>query len=145
MLAGYYDRGIRGFPQDSAKANELLLKAGELGCADAYFNLGNAFHTQIDKKKAKHYWELAAMNGCVQARHNLGCMEAQAGNYHRAYKHYIISAKAGFKLSLDSVKEGFMKGLITKEEYTKTLRAYQKSQDEMKSEARDKALVAPVL
>ena len=30
-LAGLYERGIMGIPQDSAKANELYLKAGELG------------------------------------------------------------------------------------------------------------------
>ena len=31
MLASYYARGIMGMPQDQQKANELLLKAGELG------------------------------------------------------------------------------------------------------------------
>ena len=42
MLAGLYTRGIMGMPQDRAKANELCLKAGELGHAGAYCNLGNA-------------------------------------------------------------------------------------------------------
>ena len=28
---------------------------------------------EVDKKKAKYYYELAAMNGDVQARYNLGC------------------------------------------------------------------------
>ena len=37
------------------------------------------------------------------------------------------------------MKKGFMSGVVTKEEYESTLRAYQKSVDEMKSEARDKA------
>ena len=32
-----------------------------------------------------------------------------------------------------------MAGHVTKEEYAKTLREYQKSQDEMKSDMRDKA------
>ena len=32
-----------------------------------------------------------------------------------------------------------MDGYVTKEEYANTLREYQKSQDEMKSDARDKA------
>ena len=30
---------------------------------------------EIDEKKAEHYYELAAMNGSVHARHNLGCAE----------------------------------------------------------------------
>ena len=60
------------------------------------FNLGNSYNfgrgVEVDEKKAKHYYELAAMNGDVAARHNLGCDEVDAGNYHRAMKHYIISA-----------------------------------------------------
>ena len=39
----------------------------------------------------------------------------------------------------DAVKDGFMKGYVTKDEYANTLRAYQKIQDEMKSDQRDKA------
>ena len=93
----------------------------------------------MDKKKAKHYLELSAMNGCSQARHNLGCMEGEAGNVHRAYKHYILAAKAGFKRSLESVKEGYMDGIVTKDEYANTLRAFQSQQDEMKSDARERA------
>ena len=71
-----------------------------------------------------HYFELAAMNGDVKARHNLGYIEAQAGNFLRAYKHLILSARAGYKQSLEAVKQGFMKGLVTKEEYAQALRAY---------------------
>ena len=36
MLAGSYAQGSMGMPQHLAKANELYLKAGELGCAGAY-------------------------------------------------------------------------------------------------------------
>ena len=47
----------------------------------------------------------------------------------------MIAASAGL------VKEGYTAGYVnvTKDEYANTLRAYQKSVDEMKSEARDKA------
>ena len=145
-LGTWYDYGDRGIPQDWAKANELYLKAGELGSSEAYYNLGiaheNGRGVTIDKKRARHYYELAAMIGDVEARHNLGMMEGQAGNYQRAYKHLLLSAKAGRKESLDMVKEGYMGGRVTKEEYANTLREYQNSQDEMKSDARDKALAA---
>ena len=141
---GYcYYRGSMGMPQDQAKANELYLKAGELGHAGAYYNLGNTYNNgrgvEVDKKKAKHYYELAAMNGSVHARNNLGCMEGKAGNHQRAMKHLLISARAGYKPSLGLVKKGYMLGDVTKEEYANTLRAYQKIQDETKSDARDKA------
>ena len=143
MLAGCYVDGEMGLPQDRQKANDLYLKAGELGCAGAYFNLGNAYCSgrgvEVDMKKAKHYWELAAVNGSARARYNIGCIEEQAGNPHRSMKHFILGAMAGHKPSLDAVKDGYKHGHITKDEYANTLRAHQKSQDEMKSEARDKA------
>ena len=146
ILAGCYVHGTYGMPQDRAKANELCLKAGQLGCAEAYYNLGNSYReglgVDINTKKAKHYFEFAAMNGDVTARHNLGCSELEAGNHQRAFRHYIIAARAGFKDSLDTVKQGYMLGHVTKDEYANTLREYQNSQDEMKSKARDKALTA---
>ena len=96
----------------------------------------------MDKKKLMHYHERAAMKGHITARHNLGMMEGQAGNNQRAYKHLVIAARAGNKLSLDRLKKGHMHGQVTKEEYANTLREYQKSQVEMTSKARDKALTA---
>ena len=44
MLGGCYAQGIMGIPQDHRKANELMLKAGELGCAEAYLHLGLAYN-----------------------------------------------------------------------------------------------------
>lgn len=141
-LAGYYFQGLNGVPQNMEKAHELFLKAGELGCAQAYYNLGYSYSgngAEVDTKKARHYFELAAMNGRPEARHNLGSFEGKAGNYQRAFKHYMIAARVGDKVSLDKVKEGFMAGLVTKDEYANTLRAYQTRHDEMKSDMRDKA------
>ena len=128
------------------KANELYLRAGELGRAEGYCNLGfscdNGRGVEMDKRKAKRYYELAAVKGDIRARHTLGCMEFQAHNHHRAYKHFILAAKAGFKKSLDNVKDGYMEGDVTKDGYANTLRAYQERRNEMKSEDRDKAEVS---
>ena len=129
--------------QDYEKANKLYLKAGELGCAKGYYNLGMSYENgngvKMDKEKAKHYYELAAMMGHEKARANLSCYEWEMGNEHRAFKHLLIAAKAGVKLSLNVVKQGFMDGFVTKDEYADTLRAYHERQNEMKSDARDKA------
>ena len=139
-IGGDYAEGRLGLTQDRAKANELWLKAGELGCADAYSRLGYSYNTgasvERNEKKAKHYYEIAAMKGDVQARHNLGALEGNAGNEQRAYKHMIIAAKAGNPQSLDRVKKGFMDGHLTKEEYASALRAYHERQTEMKSDMR---------
>ena len=142
VLAGCYKDGTMGMPQDWLKANELYLKAGGLGCDMAYCNLGNAYSTgvgvEIDMKKAKHYWELAAMEGYVFAWYNLGCVEEDAGNNKRAMKHFLVSARVGDTNSLDKVTAGFRSGIVTKDEYERALRAYHNRQLLMKSEARDK-------
>ena len=118
QLAGLYARVRMGVPQDWLKANELYLKAGELGCADGYFNLGCVYQfgqgVEVDMKKAKHYYELTAMSGSVMARHNLGSNEYNDGNLQRAFKHYMLSARAGCKESLENVKQGYIAGHVTK-------------------------------
>ena len=60
-FAAYHDDGSNGMPQDMAKANELYLKAGELGCASGYYNLGCSYQyggngVEEDKEMAKYYW-----------------------------------------------------------------------------------------
>ena len=49
---------------------------------------------------------------------------------------YLI---AGDDDSLKAVQDGYRNGLVTKDNFEVTLRAHKKSQDEMKSEWRDKA------
>jgi uncharacterized protein len=67
-----------GLTQDEDKALKLLHQAGELGYADAYYNIGcsydNGEGVEKDIKKANHYFELSAMRGDATARHNLGWM-----------------------------------------------------------------------
>ena len=146
-LAGLYSQGISGMPQDDVKAKELWLKAGELGCADAYLHLAVWVYElgrggAIDEKKAKHYYELAAMKGSLDARHNLARLEGKAGNHKRGFKHLIMAARAGSKESLNAVKKGFERGLISKDEYEDTLRSHHARQKEMKSDQRDEANTA---
>ena len=142
-FGGLYSQGECGLPPDHQKACELYLKAGDLGCVEGYHNLGmhyiNGNGVEIDSKKAKYYFELAAMNGHIRARHNLGGIEYKAGNVDRAMKHWMIAAKVGSERSLHNIKLGFKDGHVTKDGYTKALRAYQKRQDETKSDERDAA------
>ena len=99
-----------------------------------YYNLGVSYYwgaggdEKPDKKKGRSFYELAARNGDVKAIHNLGSIEGDTGNHHRAFKYYLTSAKAGFKASMDAVKKAFTNGGygITKDEYESTLAAYQK-------------------
>ena len=123
ILGGYYYRGVMGLPQDYGKAMELLLRAGELGCVSSYAYIADAHFygegVERDIKKAQHYWELAVIGGDVDARHNLGCIEAHAGNMNRAVKHWMMSAGAGLDHSLKKIREGFLKGYATKADFEK--------------------------
>ena len=142
-LGNNYRDGKDGFPQDYNKAFELFVRAGDIGHADAYSNIGRAYFNGkgagIDKKKSKHYFKLAAIEGNVNARHNLGNADWRAGNMNRALKHYMISAGGGQKQSVTNIRQLYMNGHATKDDYTNALRAYQKYLDEIKSKQRDKA------
>ena len=140
----YYDEGIRGFPQDHAKALELWHRAGELGCAAAYYNVGQRMYyhghgVERDKKKATHYYELAAIGGDATSRHNLGCDDGNAGNSHRALKHFMIAAGSGYHDSVKMVQQMYMNGISTKDDYAHALRAYQAYLSEIESDQRNEA------
>ena len=142
-LGIYYRDGRQGLQQDYTKTLELLHRSAELGYAEAYNSIGCAYDigegAKVDKKKAMYYYELAAMEGDVNARHNLGNDELNAGNYDRALKHYMIAINGGFNGSVDQIKEMYLHGDATRDDYTKALRIYQTYLGEIKSDQRDKA------
>ena len=142
-LGCHYDDGTYGMPQDMDKALELWHQAGELGHAAAYCNIGNVYWygngVERDAKKATHYYELAAIGGSEEARYNLGCDDGNAGNMDRALKHFMIAVGGGHNDSLTQIKQLFMKGQATKDDFAKSLKAYQAYLSEIKSNDRDKA------
>ena len=145
-LGCYYSNGSDGFPQDHAKALELFHKAAELGNAKSYYGIGNAYYygngVELDEKKANHYLELAAMRGHVPSRHNLGVSEYNASNFGRTLRHFMIAAGCGDNDSLEVIKQMFMNGDATKDDYAKALQVYQAYLGEIKSPQRDEAAVA---
>jgi len=119
-LACFYEVGVWGLPLDKDRADELFLRAAELGSATARFNIGNSYYggkrgVAKDMKKATYHWELAAMRGSLEARYNLGIMDIEKGN------------ATGDENLLRRAKD----------DYGKVLRAYQKSRSETKSELRE--------
>jgi len=142
----YYSEGLNGFPQDYAKALELLHQAGELGQATAYNIIGYAYSNgqgvEVDEKKAEYYYQLAAIGGCTQARHNLGIREDNVGNFDRALRHYMIAVRNGFNESLKEIKDLYSNGFASKDNYMKALQLYQEYLGEIKSDKRDKAAAA---
>ena len=130
--------GEFGLPQNSSKAVKFWRKAGKFG----YANIGSAYGlgegVERDEKMAKHYFELAAMEGDSYARHNLGVDEYDAGNYDKALKHYMIAVRGGFTHSVKEIQRMYMDGHVTKDHYTNALRSYQAYVNEIKSDQRDK-------
>jgi len=161
-----------------SKAHELWVRAGRLGCSEAYNELANSMNpihdeyneggankrlgVKMDLKKAKYYYELAAIMGDVQARYFLGLLEGRetnsdVGEYtfealeaklrHRepAVKHFELAARAGHEEAMDQLRKihnrQAMVETFSNEEYADIVRAYTKSRDEMKSDDREKALV----
>ncbi|EJK63031.1 hypothetical protein THAOC_16336 [Thalassiosira oceanica] len=142
-LGGLYFYGQLGLQKDMRKAVELWTEAAELGSIGALFNLGNAYRlgegVQEDEAKALEFYKKAAMQGHVESRHNLGCFEEEMRNYDSAIRHLLISAKMGFKESVETIKKLFMAGIATKEQYTQALKGYQDAMEETKSHDRDEA------
>eukprot|EP00956_Cyclotella_meneghiniana_P042775 scaffold249315_cov39-Cyclotella_meneghiniana.AAC.3 len=142
-MGSYYYFGEAGFPLDHSKAVELYERSSELGSAEGHYNLGNAYRlgrgVDRDRKKSSHHYQIAAMMGHELARHNLGAMEWENGKNVRAMRHLMIAAKCGYHDSLEMVKSGFKDGIVTKEDLENTLRCYQATRDEMRSEERDRA------
>jgi len=118
-----YYTGMNGLPQDHTKASELWHRAAGLGYVKAFLNLGY-YHemrkgVKNNKEKATYYYELAAMMGDADARHNLGAKEANAGNVGRSLKHHMIATKGGNSKSLQIIRGYYTHGYATKEDYTK--------------------------
>ena len=138
--------GKRHFNEgDFGKALEYYSKAAELGDADAHCELGMLYYcgtdVEKDEKKAIHHLEQAAIGGHPGARGFLANYEERIGRPDRAVKHLIINANLGCDLSLKYVKDFFVAGIVSKEDYAAALRGYQAAVNETKSAERVKGEV----
>lgn len=153
---GYY-MGHYGLPKDIDKGIELWHKAteqrGSTGSTRAHAHLANHYWAvghneavimfrggggrETAVSQAGYHFQLAAMGGDEQSRHSLGVMMAEDKS--KSMKHFMIAARDGYDSSLKQVGEGYKAGHVTKEDYTNTLREYQRIRDEMKSEQRTEA------
>jgi tetratricopeptide (TPR) repeat protein len=124
------------------KALEYFTKAAKLGDVTAHCLLGGLYYqgegVEKDMKKAVYHLEQAAIGGHPQARGYLGAHEMDNGKFERAAKHWIIAANLGEENSLQQVKDLFVQGVVSKEDYTAALRGYQTAVNETKSSEREK-------
>ena len=124
------------------KALQYFAKAAELGDAAAHGCLGGMYYNgegvEKDEERAVYHLEQAAIGGHPQARAGLGFHEKNNGRMERAAKHYIIAANLGYDISLKHIKDLFVDGIVSKEEYAAALRGYQAAVNETKSAEREK-------
>ena len=86
--------------------------------------------------------EEAAVDGHTTARYNLGAIEWGNKRFERAVKHFTIAANLGFDGSLETLKEIYPVGYISKEDYADALRGHQAAVDATKSPQREAAEAA---
>ena len=125
------------------KALKYFTKAAGMGDLEAHCCLGDSYRTgegvEKDMKKAVYHWEKAATGGHPDARHNLANYDIMNGRPDRAAKHNIIAANLGCDMSLKPIKDLFVEGVVSKDEYAAALRGYQAAVDATKSAEREKA------
>ncbi len=135
---------------DYATAIEYLEKVAGLGHIESHQQMSRLYKGGIgyekDLKKSIYHAEVEvaaiAIGGHSIARHNLASWEAAKGNTDRAIKHLIIAVSLGLDHSLQSLKNTYALGEVSKEDFTAALRAHQAAVDATKSPQRDAAEAA---
>jgi tetratricopeptide (TPR) repeat protein len=128
---------------DYGKALEYYTKAVELGDIEAHYQLAFAYRVgrgvDKDEKRVVYHCEQAAIGGHTSTRGLLATYEKEIGRFDRAAKHLIINANLGCEISVKLMKDFFVQGIVSKEEYAAALRANQAAVNETKSAEREKA------
>eukprot|EP00985_Skeletonema_marinoi_P025238 scaffold18326_cov79-Skeletonema_marinoi.AAC.2 len=128
---------------DYRSAYKYLLKAAELGNAEAHFKLAGLYHeghgVEKDRGKAIYHLEEAAIGGHPYARYDLGYDAEEYGISERAVRHWIISANLGDDNSIKSLMAAYRGGFVSKEDLADALRGHQAAVDATKSPQREAA------
>jgi TPR repeat protein len=128
---------------DHEEALEYWTKAAALGDIESHFSLSLMYikggGVEKDEKKKLYHLEEAAIGGHPSARYYLGLEEGRGGRHDRAVKHFIIAANLGEDKALDAVKQGFQRGLVSKDDYAAALRGHHAAVNETNSEQRNAA------
>ncbi len=128
---------------DYVESLKLFLKAASLGDIQSHHEAGFMYMdgegAEVNMKKGEYHLEVAAIGGNAESRYALGMYERNHGSYERAMKHLIIAAKQGLEDALAKLKDGYVEGKISKDEFGEALRAYQRAVDAAKSPQREEA------
>ena len=144
MMADQYNEG-QGVIQSNTRALEMYIRAAELGDTEAFGNIGLAYElgdvVEQNISKSLEFYEVSAKKGSLVAHKHLASFLGNKGDILESIQHLKITACAGDKHSMDYLMEVYKDNLLSKEELTKTLHAFQKCTNNMKSKDRDDARV----
>ena len=142
-MAESYKEGTNDVFQSDTKALEMYIRAAELGEASAFGYIGQSYDdgmvVEQDHSKAIEYYELAAKKGSIAAHGCLAHLAEEAGNNQSSIGHWKVAASAGDQGAMDNLMNAYKGKLLSKEDLSQTLRAYQVTSNEMKSKDRDEA------
>ena len=150
LLGAHYEFHEDETLHDSIRALQYYIQATELGSGEACgiialsFKEGK-FGVPVDKIAARLFYAVAALRGNLQARRNIGRIEYGLGNHELGIRQWKISANAGYQDSLNRLRDIFNadgklpgKEFISKEELDTLYRACHESQEEVKTDEREK-------
>ena len=154
QMSKLYKSGGNGMLQSDTKSLEMLIKAAELGnnYGCAYYMIGLYYRDGIaveqDEAKTLDFWRIAAKKGSLRAHKNLAHSYSSlpsflesGGDIQKCIEHLEMAASAGEKDCMDTLMVAYKDKLLSKEDLTQTLRAFQTSNDAMNSKDRDDARV----
>ena len=142
-LAYFCRHGRYGLAKDLSKSVELFHRAADLGDADAIGELGRMYAfgvdgVSLDETKGREFLERAAKKGHTIALINLGALGERKGRPELGLTYLCAAAAAGADLAVERLWKRFRAGEICKDDLEKSLRAYQKANEDMRSEERER-------
>ena len=142
-IATAYYMGSYGLQQDIPWAIELWTEAARVGNLIAQCNLGCRYYygkdVEQDVARGISHMQHAAIQGQPSSRYDLGYHEYENVNHELAVRHWMISAKMGYEISLDAIKIMFTRGHATEAQYAEALRSYQNAVEATESTQREEA------
>ena len=138
-MAERYRDGEEVFQSDT-KSLEMRIRAAEVGHANGYMHIGKHYSqgTAVvqDESKALAFYEVAAKKGSVYAHQHLALFRGRNGDIQTSIAHMKVAACAGDQQSMDRLMKLYKEKVVSKDDLTQTLRAFQASNKEVQSKDR---------
>jgi len=145
QMAVYYKEG-RNVIQSDTRALEMYICAAELSHSNAYVSIGEFYENGVvveqNMSKALECFELGAKKGSVHAHKVLSIINGRNGKHAKGIEHLTVAARSGAQDSMDYLMKVYKAKGVSKEDLAQTLRAFQASNNVMKSKDRDDARAA---